>query len=128
MNASTHDAAAVIARDDERIRATLATDMAALQALYAPDLVYVHASGVKDTRESLLANLAAQKTPYRDLRRNDGQVRIYGDVAVLTGAFTAEVIMDGADRSFPASFTSVWVRSGSAWAMASWQATATRKG
>ena len=41
------DEAAVIAADDERIRATLAADMQALSALYSEDLVYVHASGVQ---------------------------------------------------------------------------------
>lgn len=41
------DEAAVIAADDERIRATLAADIRALSALYAEDLVYVHTSGVQ---------------------------------------------------------------------------------
>ena len=47
QSVSRKSEAAVIAADDERIRATLAADIRALSALYAEDLVYVHASGVQ---------------------------------------------------------------------------------
>lgn len=122
----THDQAAVEAADNERIRATLATDIGALTTLYSEDLVYVHASGVKDTRESLLATVRDGPTRYRDLRRQEAQVRVYGDTAVLNGTFTADVVMNGADRSFYASFMSVWIRSHAAWVMVAWQATSIR--
>lgn len=117
---------AVIAADDERIRTTLAGDIDALRGLYANGLVYVHASGVQDTRDSLLDNLKSGPVRYRDLRREQAQVRVFGDTAVMNGRFTADVVMNGVDRSFPASFTSVWVRDGARWVMASWQATSIR--
>ena len=122
---STHilDQAAVVAADNERIRATLATDIDALRVLYAEDLVYVHASGMKDTRANLLATLRDGPTRYRDLKREETNVRIYGDTGVLNGRFTADVIKDGADRIFHASFMSVWVRRGVAWVMVAWQST-----
>lgn len=120
-------AAAVIAADDERIRATLAADVDALRGLYAEDLVYVHASGAQDTRASLLANVKEGPVRYRDLRREQARVRVFGDTAVMNGSFTADVVMNGVDRSFPASFTSVWVRHSHGWNMAAWQATPVRK-
>lgn len=122
---STHtlDQAAVVAADNERVRATLATDIDALRVLYAEDLIYVHASGIKDTRANLLATLRNGPTRYRDLRREETNVRVYGDTGVLNGRFTADVIKDGVDRIFHASFTSVWVRRGGAWVMVAWQAT-----
>ncbi len=119
--------AAVVAADDERIRATLAGDIDALRGIYAEDLVYVHASGVQDTQAGLLANVKDGPVRYRDLRREQAQVRIFGDTAVMNGSFTADVVMNGADRSFPASFTSVWVRHGTGWRMTAWQATSARK-
>ena len=121
------DEAAVMAADDERIRATLAADMQALSALYSEDLVYVHASGIQDSQSSLLANVKDGPVRYRDLRREQAQVRIFGDTAVMNGGFTADVIMNGVDRSFAASFTSVWLRSGARWIMTAWQATAVKR-
>lgn len=117
----------VIAADDERIRATLAGDIEALRRLYAEDLVYVHASGVQDSQGSLLANVKDGPVRYRDLRREQALVRVFGVTAVMNGSFTADVVMNGADRSFPASFTSVWVRRDGRWTMAAWQATSVRK-
>jgi ketosteroid isomerase-like protein len=117
---------AVMAADDERIRATLAADIDALRALYAADLVYVHASGVQDTRDSLLENVSSGPVRYRDLRRDAALVRIFGDTAVMNGRFTADVTIKDVDRSFPASFTSVWVRSAGRWTMTAWQATSVR--
>ena len=64
---------------------------------------------------------------YRDLRREQAQVRIFADTAVMNGGFTADLIMNGVDRSFPASFTSVWLRSGTRWTMTAWQATAVKR-
>lgn len=122
------DEAALCALDDERIRATLAADIKALSSVYADDLVYVHASGVEDSRASLLANLQAGKTQYLGLRREEQRVRVFGDAAVMHGAFTAEVIMNGVERRFPASFTSVWVRTEGSWRMKAWQATSVKRG
>jgi ketosteroid isomerase-like protein len=119
----SQDQAAVEAADNERIRATLAGDMGSLKALYAEDLIYVHASGVKDTRDSLMTKVRDGPTRYRDLRREETNVRIYGDTGVLNGRFAADVIMDGVERTFRASFMSIWIRSGPAWVMVSWQAT-----
>ena len=121
------DEAAVTAADDERIRSTLTADIDALRNLYTKDLVYVHASGIQDSLESLLANVKSGPVRYRDLRREQAGVRILGDTAVMNGSFTADVIMNGEGRSFTASFTSVWLRSGTRWAMMSWQATSVRK-
>lgn len=119
----SQDQAAVEAADNERIRATLAGDMGSLKALYSEDLIYVHASGVQDTRDSLMTKVREGPTRYRDLRREETNVRIYGDTGVLNGRFAADVIMDGVDRTFLASFMSIWIRSGSAWVMVAWQAT-----
>jgi len=119
----SQDQATIEAADNERIRATLTGDMESLKTLYAEDLIYIHASGVKDTRDSLMTKVRDGPTRYRDLRREETHVRIYADTGVLNGRFAADVIMDGVDRTFLASFMSIWIRSGSGWVMVAWQAT-----
>jgi ketosteroid isomerase-like protein len=121
------DETAVTAADDERIRSTLTADIDALRSLYTEDLVYVHASGIQDSLDSLLAKMKDGPVRYRDLRREQARVRVFGDTAVMNGSFTADVIMNGEGRSFTASFTSVWLRSGTQWVMMAWQATSVRK-
>ncbi len=57
------DEAAVLAAQKERLQAMVRSDLDALGRLLPDDLTYTHASGVADTKASLLASIAAGKGP-----------------------------------------------------------------
>ena len=106
-----------LALEDRRRQALLAGDLAALQVLLSPTLVYVHSTGVRDDRASYLAKLASGSLRYLALAFEDLQVQQVGQAAVVQGAMRATVRKDGLDKNVSSLFMTVW----SAQADGAWQ-------
>ena len=121
-------ATAITAADDERINAVMRGDVGAYEDAFTPDLTYAHASGKMDTRDSIVGSLKSGQLRYRGLRRDNAEVRVYGDAGVMTGQFTAEVTIAGTDRTMTGTFTAVWVNESGKWRISAWQATPLYKG
>jgi hypothetical protein len=119
------DEAAVLAAQKERLQAMVRSDLDALGRLLPDDLTYTHASGVADTKASLLASIAAGKLKYKAFDPGQPRVRIYGSTAVLTG--TATVQVDSATigpAPFQILYTDVYVKKGDGrWQAVAWQST-----
>ena len=54
--------------EDERYAAMLAKDVAALERLLHPDLVYMHSSGIADTKASYIAGVRDRVWDYTQSR------------------------------------------------------------
>jgi Domain of unknown function (DUF4440) len=117
--------APVLEAQKERLQAMVRGDVDALARLLPDDLTYTHASGVADTKASLLASIAAGKLKYKAFDPGQPRVRIYGSTAVLTG--TATVQVDSATigpEPFKILFTDVYVRRPDGrWQSVAWQST-----
>lgn len=70
-----------------RQRALLEVDLDALDELLDDTLVYTHAHGITHTKAQLLEH-TANRRPYLDITRGELLIRVFGDVAVITGPLT----------------------------------------
>ena len=119
------DEAAVLAAQKERMQAMVRGDVEALGRLLPDDLTYTHASGVVDTKASLLASIKSGKLKYKSIDPGQPHVRIYGNTAVLTGTATVQVESTMAGPApFQIHFTDVYVKKGTGpWQAVAWQST-----
>jgi len=109
--------------EDARYEAQIDDDFEALDALLAKDLVYIHSSTVQDTKVSFMESLRSGKVIYHSMERSNTKVRIFGNVAIITGKADFEVTARGRDKTLNLLFHSVWVKRDAGLQFVSWQAT-----
>jgi hypothetical protein len=114
---------AVLAAQDRRVAATIAADLAALEAVTTADMTYTHSNAVVDSRAELLEGLGSGKYRYRSVAFGERRVRVLGDAAVISGACRVQVVAEGRDLDVRLRFTEVYARDGGAWKMLLWQST-----
>jgi ketosteroid isomerase-like protein len=106
-------------------RAMIAQDFAALDALLAADVVYIHSTAVAETKGGYLAGVRNGLYEYSAISSSDVTIRHHGEVAIQTGTVRMNV---GARGTAPAPitllFTLVWKREQQGWRL--WQRHATR--
>ncbi|MFZ0527749.1 MAG: nuclear transport factor 2 family protein [Xanthobacteraceae bacterium] len=76
------DEAEVAALEESRRAALAAGDIEALSDLFADDYVHVHATAVVHDKAAMLNHV--RKSP-RTVAPRSPKIRVYGDVAILTG-------------------------------------------
>ena len=108
--------------ETRRCAAISAGDIGALKAVLRDDYVHVHMNAAVDDRARHLAGIA--KRP-RTTTRGEIRVRIYGDLAVLTGELVNEMAGPGQEepRVVRAYCHQVAVRQDGAWLFVSTQLT-----
>jgi ketosteroid isomerase-like protein len=119
-------AAEILRLEDERYAAMLAKDVTALERLLDEQLVYVHSSGVADTRESYLRGLR-ETWDYRRINRSDQTVRVSGDTALVFNRLEIGIEVDGVRKELDNRALAVWVRRGGAWRLIGLQSGVLRK-
>ncbi len=87
--------AAALRAEDARYAAQIVGDLDALDALFADDLDYIHSSTVRDTKASFIESLRSGKVVYRSMTRGETNVRVFGNVAIITGDAVFEVTAAG---------------------------------
>lgn len=112
------------ALEQQRCRAMLAGDLQTLRALLAPELRYVHSTGVVDTRDSLLAKLGTGQIAYQQLRLEPILCTQGTDVGSVAGQMHATLLRGGAPRQITASYLAVWRLRDGMWQLAAYQGTA----
>ena len=116
--------AALSTLEQQRCRAMLADDMPALSALLAPDLRYVHATGIVDSRDSLLAKLGTRQIVYKQLVLAPVQCTQGADLGAVAGEMRATVLRGGEQRQIAASYLALWQLRQGQWQLAAYQGTA----
>jgi hypothetical protein len=91
--------------------------------LYADDLAYVHSSGTVDGRESYIERQRSDALRHRTMRRSDVKVRVYWCVAIITGAGTLDVTVNGKDSAVGLLFHCIWTKTDSGVQFVSWEST-----
>jgi ketosteroid isomerase-like protein len=109
--------------DNERVEAMLRSDIAVLDRICAADLIYTHSNGIVETKDQWIESIKSGAQRYKMFDRDDVQVRIYGDAAILTGRSKVSVTSKGQDKSFQLRFTAVYVKQQGRWQFVAWQST-----
>ena len=121
------DAAAdeVLELERARCAAISKQDWDALSALLADDLTHTHITGVTQDKAAYLAHV--QKNPRR-VERRDLKVRIYGDVAVVTGPQVNLLESDGGMTEVAIESLQVWTRRDGTWRVVAFASSGQRPG
>lgn len=113
----------VRALENRRFEAMTKGDTAALERILADDLVYTHSSGTVDTKSQYIASIKSGDLKYISIQRDDVNVRVFGNAAVITGRALFKVKSRGQDMTVHARFTDVWIKRRGTWQMVAWQST-----
>ncbi len=113
----------IMSLEAERRRACVAGDTATLRSIMANDCVYVHSSGISETKAEMIARFENGELVYRTLDIEQAVVREYGDVLLVNGDMHIVVTTGGTNKDFVSRYLQVWHRVGVDWQMVSWQST-----
>lgn len=115
---------AVLKIERQRLDATVARDLTALNRMTTADLNYVHASGLRQNKAQYLAYIAKGEVTLASYDIGKESVRVIGDVAVTHGLYTfATNASSPPVRTGKTLFTAVYVRDHGQWRLQAWEAT-----
>jgi ketosteroid isomerase-like protein len=115
---------AVAAAERALYRAQIASDVEALRPMLAADLVYIHSTGVAESRDEYLAGVADRLYEYGEIGSRDTRLTIAGETAVQTGIVDMTVGAHGSALNLiHLLFCLVWKREDGRWRLAFRQAT-----
>ena len=117
------DQEAVRKAETDRFAAMLKADVTALDKLLGADLTYTHGDGRVIGKAAFIADFKTGAFKYTTIEPNDMTVRVFGDVAVVTGGAAMHVVNQGVPADIKIRYTDVHVRRNGAWQMVAWEAT-----
>lgn len=104
-----------------RLKATIDADIETLRTYLADDLSYSHNTGWVETKAEYLATVDSETLDYISATPRDVEVRIYGDIAVLTGLADMTGLYRGEPVALTIRFLEVSRRVGDSWQLTAWQ-------
>jgi ketosteroid isomerase-like protein len=105
----------VLKAEEARNQALPNGDVAALDRIYADDLVYTNATGALLTKAQHLANLKDRTLNFRSFKHDDVQVHVHGNTGIVTGISTSAVDYKGTISNSPRRFVNVYVKQDGRW-------------
>ena len=87
LKQASADERAILDVEHRRRVALVAVDLAELDRLFDEDLIHIHSTGLVHTKAELLRHID-QKRAFIGIERGSLQVRVEGNIAVITGAMT----------------------------------------
>ena len=103
--------------------AVVAKGTTTLRRIIADDFVMIGANGTVSDKRQLIEGIANPQLQIEPFQTEDVRVRIYGNVAVLTGRYSQRGRWKGQAYETAARYTAVYLRSGGSWRAVSAQAT-----
>lgn len=114
----------IIELDDRRCRAMLAQDLATLERIFAPELVFIHSTnGAIDTKNSYLELFKTNAIDYKKIDLEDRQITVFDRTVILTGIARMLAFFKGKDREINIRFASVWIERENNWQIVLFSAT-----
>ena len=113
----------VLRAEEARYAAQMNNDFAAMNRMFADDLVYYHSSTVVDTKESFIESMRSGNVKYKKMTRGEVKTRVFGSVGIITGRGTFDVNARGQDMVLELMFSATWAKRNGALQFVSWQAT-----
>jgi ketosteroid isomerase-like protein len=113
----------ILALEDKRFAAMTSGNFAALESLVHDQLLYTHSSGNTDSKASWLDSLKSRKVKYKSVQCSERKVRVFGDVALVTGRAAIEADINGQAKSLRLLFLNAWTKTAQGWKFVAWQST-----
>ena len=105
-------------------RAQVAEDVAQLAPLLADDLVYIHSTGVAESKSEYLAGVANRLYEYGSIASRDTRLQVFDAAALTNGIVDMTVSAHGAPKQrIHLLFGLMWVRRHGVWLLNFRQAT-----
>jgi ketosteroid isomerase-like protein len=109
--------------EEARNQAVLHGDVAALDRMTSGDYTFITLKGELRTKADVLKGFASGSFHYESRQISDLNVRVYGDMAVVTGRSVQKGMENGKDYSGDYRFTRVYVKENGGWLTVALQTT-----
>jgi ketosteroid isomerase-like protein len=113
--------------EEERNKAILAGDFAALDRMTSEDYTFVTLRGEMRTKSEIVNGFKSGAFKYQSREISDLNVRVYGNAAVVTGRSSQKGAENGKDYSGDYWFTRVYAKQNGRWITVALQTTAIQK-
>jgi hypothetical protein len=105
-------------------RAQIAGSVDDLRPMLGANLVYIHSTGIAETREAYLDGVASGLYEYGEIGSRYTRVQVFDGVAIMNGVVDMTVSAHGAAKTLiHLLFCLVWIRQGDSWKLDFRQAT-----
>lgn len=111
------------AADQQWAQAVKNRDLAALDKIFTPGLIYAHATGAVEDKTKYIDRLKAGKQRYDNVNIESTKVVAYGDSAVSHSVVRTIGVNDKGPFNDHVMMMHVWVKQGGAWRLAAHQTT-----
>jgi ketosteroid isomerase-like protein len=101
--------------EDARFAAMVGKDVETLDRLLDDKLIYMHSTGIADTKASYLEGLRTGVWDYQSVDRTDQRIQVDGDVVLVFCKMSIRLISRGVFRAFDSRALAVWVRKPDGW-------------
>jgi ketosteroid isomerase-like protein len=105
----------VLKADEVRNDALQKADVAALEKIYADDVVYANASGALLTKQQHLADLKGRTLHFISFKHEDVKAVVHGDTGLVTGISKSEVEYKGSVSKSNRRFLNVFSKRDGRW-------------
>jgi len=95
MMSETNDEQQILALHEAGDKALMSADVAALAQIFADDYVQYNESGKAFTKQDVLESFRSGAIRYPSIVSTSRKIRIFGDIAVVHGAESDEVEVNG---------------------------------
>jgi len=99
----------------EYTEALIKRDLAALDKIWSEGYMFSIGRGEFLTKKDRVENIKSGATQFDSIRREDEEIRVFGDTAVVTGRVVLKVVYSGKESSGPYRFMNVWVKMQGRW-------------
>ena len=113
----------ILGLQDRRLAAMTARDYGKLASLVHDELIYTHSHAGVDNKPSWLETMTSGRVTYKSAKMSERKARLYGDVALITGAGVMDVEVGGQQKTLRLRFLEAWTRTPKGWKFVAWQST-----
>jgi len=107
--------------ETKRFHAMEKADVVTLEGILSDDLIYTHADGKSQSKFDVLATVGSSEMRYESITPYDARVRIYREMAVVTGRASIKIRAHGQQESFDICYLDVYAKQDGRWQMVAWQ-------
>ena len=100
-------------------QALLIRDRAALEALYSPDLTYIHSNGRRENKIQAIEAVASAKDRYESIDMSDVSIKAYGNVALVYAHIIMRINNGETVNILNLDVLHVWMKANAHWQLLS---------